>query len=151
MVLVWATHSKSAPELCPLPHLPPLLVAPGAQHPQCFVLLPGSPSHHPHGRAASPAAAFPESRCQAVSSFHRPEAARGSASSSLGTRPPLAASHVSSGTDSRPAGQEHPAPSPLPSATEGREGSVLGEPDLRITNQETEAGGQSGLFGNCLR
>ena len=60
------------------PHLPPSSVAPGAQHPQCFVLRPRSPRHPPSCRAASLAADFPGSRCQAVSSFRRPEAARGS-------------------------------------------------------------------------
>lgn len=61
-----------------------------------------------------PGCCLPQSHCQAISSFHHPEAARGSGSSLLGRRPPPTASRVFSGSDTRPAGR---APSPRPTAS----------------------------------
>lgn len=142
MASLWATCSKSAPTL-PTPHLPLPSAAPGSQHPQCFVLLPGRPPPPPRlspppGR--QPGCCLSGSRCQAVSSFHRPKAARGSASSSLGTRPlrPLPACSQTQ-TPAQRGG--HPAPSPRL-----QQGRVTGGPSPLITRQETWAGDQPGLL-----
>lgn len=78
---LWVTHSKSAPEPCP--PVPPTSVPPP---PIC------SPRESPpviSTACQQPGCCLPRSHCQAVSSFHRLQAASGSSGSFFGKRPPL--------------------------------------------------------------
>lgn len=139
MASVWATHSKSAPESCPLHPCPSQLPLEPSTLSSLFSSL-GAPSHHPYCLATSLAPQEPLPSHQLLSSprdsqrecqqllWHTPASGRSlrvlrhrRQANRVGTQP-----------------QAH--------GCRRRKGSALGDPALPVTNQETEAGDQAASF-----
>lgn len=119
---------------------PTPLVTPGAQHPQCFVLLFGSPSHdRSPPPAASPAAASPGGTAKPSRQL------LSSPGGSQRERQQLPWHTPASGPPRVPRHRPGPQGRPRPRPPAGK-GGRWGNPALLTTKQETEAGGQPGLL-----
>lgn len=110
MASLWATHSKSAPESCPLHPCPSQLPLEPSTLSSLFSSL-GAPSHHPYRLAASLAAASPGAPAKPSAPFITPRQPEGAPAASLAhtcLRPLAVCAQAQ--TSGRQGG--HPAPGP---------------------------------------